>query len=147
MRNTKYLIILVLISACMYTDVIAQRHVYRRGKMTRHYNPETVRTIQGVIENMERIKRSNWYANREGIHITVKTDQEKVTVHLGPAWFINGKIALEEGDTVEVEGSVITYALKEIMIARRIKKGDTELILRDNTGTPAWSGMGIQRQR
>ena len=68
------------------------------GKM---YNPQTVTTIQGTVESpgpqMGRMQHVSW---------VIKTDQGNITVHLGPAWYMNQhQIGLNPGDAVEVTGS------------------------------------------
>jgi hypothetical protein len=72
----------------------------------------------------------------------LKTRKETITVHLGPSWFFNKKIKLHKGDIVEIEGSRISYALRQIIVANKIKKGNLILVLRDEQGTPLWTGKG-----
>ncbi len=106
------------------------------GKM---YNPKTVETISGEVVSVDKItpKKGMSY----GVHITVKTDKETISVHLGPGWFIeNQDIKIEPKDKVEVKGSRITFKGKPAIIAAEVKKGDDILILRDENGFPAWSG-------
>ncbi len=76
-----------------------------------------------------------------GVHIMVKTDQETISVHLGPSWYIeNQDIKIEVGDKVDVKGSRIMFDDSHSMIAAKVKKGDETLTLRDENGFPVWSG-------
>ena len=76
-----------------------------------------------------------------GIHLVLKTDSKTLSVHLGPAWFIDRQnIRIEEGDTIEVKGSKITYEGKPTIIAAEVKKANTVLKLRDKNGFPLWAG-------
>ncbi|HBG92816.1 MAG: DNA-binding protein [Nitrospirae bacterium RIFOXYB2_FULL_43_5] len=105
----------------------------------RMYNPKTVETITGTVESVDKItpmKGMNY-----GVHITVKTDKEAISVHLGPGWYIERlDTNIEKGDKVEVKGSRVTFAGKLAIIAAEVKKGDNVLTLRDSTGIPVWSG-------
>lgn len=106
------------------------------GKM---YDPKTVETLAGEVISVERItpvKRMSY-----GVHAMVKTQKETVSVHLGPAWYIeNQDIKIEPKDKVEIKGSRITFQGKPAIIAAEIKKGNEILKLRDENGFPAWSG-------
>lgn len=106
------------------------------GKM---YNPKTVETISGEVVSVDKITPIKGMSY--GIHITVKTDKETISVHMGPRWFIeNQDIKIEPKDKVEVKGSRITFEGKPAVIAAEVKKGNDILILRDENGFPAWSG-------
>jgi hypothetical protein len=106
------------------------------GKM---YNLKTIVTISGEVVSVDKITPINgmYY----GIHMTVKTDKETISVHMGPGWFIeNQDIKIEPKDKVEVKGSRITFEGKPAIIASDIKKGEETLKLRDEYGFPVWSG-------
>jgi hypothetical protein len=76
-----------------------------------------------------------------GIHLMVKTDKETISVHLGPAWYIeNQDTTIEPEDKVEIKGSRVAFEDEPAIIAVEIKKGDEILVLRDKNGFPAWSG-------
>jgi len=76
-----------------------------------------------------------------GVHLTLKTDKETISVHLGPSWFIERLDArIEKGDTIEVKGARVTVGGKPAIIAVEMKKGDSLLKLRDDAGVPAWAG-------
>ena len=66
---------------------------------------------------------------------------KKVSVHLGPGWYIeNQDIKLEPKDRVEVKGSLINFGGKPAIIAAEVTKGEQMLKLRDENGFPVWSG-------
>jgi len=103
------------------------------------YNPATVETISGEVVNIEQI--TTMKGMDAGIHLQLKTDQETIAVHLGPAWYINRlDDHIEKGNTIEVKGSRVTVAEKPAIIAAEVKKGDALLHLRDARGIPVWSG-------
>jgi hypothetical protein len=76
-----------------------------------------------------------------GVHIVLKTEAETIPVHLGPVWYIeNQDVKIEATDKVEIKGSRITFEGKPAIIAKEVKRGDEVLILRDENGSPVWSG-------
>jgi hypothetical protein len=117
-----------------------------KSQYQRIYNPQTVTTIKGIVEAVEQIIPRGGMSY--GIHLKVKIDEETLSVHLGPAWFIERQdIKIEKDDIIEVKGSKITYDGAPSIIAAEVKKGDTVLRLRDENGFPAWAGMGMGRMR
>jgi len=101
------------------------------------YNPKTVETISGVVEKIEKITPIEGMTL--GIQILLKTDKETVSVHLGPAWYIeNQDYAIEPGDKIEVKGSKCTFQGKPSIMAAEVKKGDNIMKVRDEKGFPFW---------
>jgi hypothetical protein len=109
------------------------------GQYNRLYNPQTVETITGVIEKVDRTTPLRGMG--QGIHLLVKTDQGTTSVHLGPAWFIeNQDIQLKPKDQVQVTGSRVTFQGQPAIIASEVREGDEVLRLRDASGVPVWAG-------
>lgn len=103
------------------------------------YNPKTVETISGEVVSVDKITPMSGMSY--GIHLTLKTEKETISVHLGPGWFIERQdIKIEPKDKVEITGSRITYQGKPAIIAAEVKKGDEILKLRDENGVPIWAG-------
>jgi hypothetical protein len=103
------------------------------------YDPKTVETIRGEVVAVDRITPRKGMSS--GVHVSVKTGTETVSVHLGPGWYLeNQDVKIEPKDTVEVKGSRITFGGKPAIIAQEVEKGDQVLRLRDEGGFPAWSG-------
>ncbi len=106
------------------------------GKM---YNPKTVETISAEVISIDKITPMKGMSY--GVHITVKTDKETISVHMGPGWFIeNQDVKIEPKDKVEIKGSRVTFDGKPAIIASEVKKGEEVLRLRDENGFPVWSG-------
>lgn len=109
------------------------------SQYNRMYNPATVETVSGTVESVDKITPMKGMSY--GVHITVKTDKETVSVHLGPGWYIERlDTKIEKGDKIEVKGSRVTMMGKPAIIAAEVKKGDSVLKLRDENGIPAWAG-------
>ncbi len=106
-----------------------------RGMM---YNPQTVITIQGTVENLESKGR-----RRQQESLIIKTDMGNITVHLGPAWYLNQQqIVLNPGDAVEVTGSKMEMARGTMLVAKEVKVGGKTFQFRDDQGVPLWRGQG-----
>jgi len=103
------------------------------------YDPKTVETITGQVVKVDRITPLK--AMSSGVHMTVKTDGEQISVHLGPGFYVeNQDVKIAPKDKVEVKGSRVTFEGKPAIIAAEVKKGDETLKLRDENGFPMWSG-------
>ncbi|HET7212340.1 MAG TPA: DNA-binding protein [Terriglobia bacterium] len=107
------------------------------GRGTRIYNPANETTVNGTVEEVKTITgRHGW----NGTHLTLKTADKTLDVHLGPATFLKEKgFSVAKGDQVEVTGATATFEDSEALIARKVKKGDKTLALRDARGIPKWS--------
>jgi hypothetical protein len=76
-----------------------------------------------------------------GLHLTLKTEKETISVHLGPEWYLEKQdLKIEPKDRIEVKGSRITFNGKTAIIAREVKRGSDVLKLRDEAGFPVWAG-------
>ena len=105
----------------------------------RIYDPATVETVTGEVVRVDKIVPARGISY--GIHLTLKTDTGTVSIHVGPAWYIENqdtKIAVR--DRIEVKGSRVSFQGKPAVIAAEIRKGDEVLTLRDSLGFPLWSG-------
>jgi hypothetical protein len=109
------------------------------GQYGRMYDPKTVETISGEVVSVDEMRPMKGMSS--GVHLTVKTGTETISVHLGPAWYIaNQDVKISSGDKVSITGSRITFNGKPAIIAAEVKKGDEMLKLRDEGGYPVWSG-------
>ena len=149
-KNTGTLTAVISILILLYaTESFAQRGWKGSGgwgmgtAYGKIYNPKTVETISGEVVSVDKIKPIKGMSY--GVHMTVKTDKETISVHVGPGWYIeNQDIKIEPKDKVEVTGSRITFEGKPAIIAAEVKKGDEILKLRDENGFPVWSGWRRQ---
>jgi len=105
----------------------------------RMYDPAKVETVSGTVEAVTQVvPMKGMYP---AVAVTLKTDKEAISVHLGPEWYISRlDTKIEKGDSIEVKGARTTFSGKPAIIAAELKKGDTTLVLRDVQGIPAWSG-------
>jgi hypothetical protein len=105
----------------------------------RMYDVKAVETISGTVVRIERL--TLMHKMSAGVHMVLKTDAGEISVHLGPAWYIERQeVKLEPGDAVQVKGARVAFQNKPAIIAAEIKKGDAILPLRNDAGVPVWSG-------
>jgi hypothetical protein len=141
------LLVVSILSLLVSIDLVAQQGVNWRGgrgwgmgsTYSRMFNPSTIDTISGEVLRVDAITPMKGMSY--GVHLMVKTDRETLSVHLGPAWYVeNQDTKIEPKDKIEVIGSRITLEGKPVIIAAEVMKGDEVLKLRDKNGFPFWSG-------
>lgn len=105
----------------------------------RLYDTKTIETIKGQVISIDQISPDKNMS--AGIHLLLNTENGNISVHLGPAWYIdNQDIQISKDDNISVTGSRVTYNDSPIIIAKEVVKGDQVLKLRDDNGYPLWSG-------
>jgi hypothetical protein len=152
MRTLAMAVTIIGISVLLPTsDAFAQSFRWRGGggwgaggQYGRLYDAKTVETISGEVTSVQEMTPFKGMGN--GVHLLLKTDKESISVHLGPAWYVERQdTEIAAGDKIEVKGSRITYEGKPAIIAAEIHKGDEVLVLRDANGIPAWAGWRRSR--
>lgn len=138
---------IAVLALCVVTESIAQGGMKWRGSggwgpgghYGRMYDPKSVEIISGRVITVEKITPRTGMSY--GVHATLQSEKETISVHLGPGWYIeNQDVKIEPQDTIEVKGSRVTFAGKPAIIAAEVKKGDELLKLRDESGFPVWAG-------
>lgn len=103
------------------------------------YNPETVVTISGEVQNVE--TRTFGPSGFGLIVLSLKTEEETTLVNVGPEQYISSQgFKFKKGDKIEVKGSKVETRGEKVVLAAEIKKGDKVLKLRDENGQPLWGG-------
>jgi hypothetical protein len=150
-RISFFLVVLSVLSLIFSQQLSAQGSTKGRGMggwgkgsaYNRLYNPRTVETLEGEIISVDKITPVKGMSY--GVHLMLRTDKDTISVHVGPGWYVNRQdLTLKVTDSVEVQGSRITFEGKPAIIAAEIKKDDQTLNLRNENGFPMWSGS---RQR
>lgn len=153
-QNLAALVATLVLGAIVADAQPARQNSPGRGRgagndYSRIYNPETVETVKGQVESVD--KMSPVAGMGQGVHVTVKTDSGEIPVHLGPSWFMEHQdTQIEPKDEIEVTGSRVTFEGKPTIIASEVKKDGGTLRLRDENGRPAWAGWtaaGAERGR
>jgi DNA/RNA endonuclease YhcR with UshA esterase domain len=75
-----------------------------------------------------------------GSHLILKlADGGPIEVHLALTKFVNRyELVFHKGDLLEVKGVKVKFEGVDTIIARKIKRGQDEYLLRDNDGKPLW---------
>jgi outer membrane receptor for ferrienterochelin and colicins len=103
------------------------------------FDPGSITTIAGTVLRVERTVAEAYEAH--GVHLLLEAPGGPITVHLGPLWFFRSlEPRIEAGDWVRVEGSRVRIEGKWILIACRIRRGESEIRFRHANGVPVWSG-------
>ena len=142
--NTAVLTAVLILNFALSADCLAQRGRGGGGwgagsAYNRQYDVTTVEAIRGEISSVDRFMPRQGVS--EGIHLVLATGSESISVHLGPAWFIeNQDEMVVVGDAVVITGSRIVYQGDPAIIAASVEKGEQVLQLRDELGYPVWSG-------
>ncbi len=111
-------------------------HHSQYGRM---YDSNNLTTVSGEVVSVDTFTPRSGMSG--GMHLMLKTDDETLDVHLGPAWYLqNQDIQIQPEDKIEVTGSKVNFAGQPAMMAASVKKGDTTLMLRDDSGFPVWHG-------
>lgn len=101
------------------------------------YDPATKIDVKATVTDVREVPATDMLP---GLHLTVKCDAGTFDVYVGPSDFIKafgGEFAKE--DEVHVIGSRVKGENIDIILAREIDKGEVNLILRDEDGSPYWT--------
>jgi hypothetical protein len=117
MKRTITLIVMISILSFLFgTESFAQQGMKWQGsgnwgpgtQYGRLYNPQTMESISGEVASVDTITPIKGMSS--GVHLVVKTDKETISVHLGPAWYIQRQdMKIVPGDKGEITGSRITF--------------------------------------
>jgi hypothetical protein len=148
MKLSRLVVSVLFIASLVFTTAaIAQHRMHWKGSggwgtgapYARMYDTKTVETISGEVAGIESFTPAKGMG--AGVHLLLKTDKETISVHLGPAWFIESQdLKIEKKDRIVVRGSRIIFQRKPAIIAAEVTKGNEVLRLRDDAGVPVWSG-------
>ncbi len=147
MKLITYAVVIFIIGFLIGNESFAQKEMEWKGsggwgpgtQYGRLYNPQSVESVIGEVISVDAIIPGKGMS--AGVHLIVKTDQESISVHLGPAWYVQRQdLKIIPGDKVEITGSRITFQGKPTIIAAEVRKDEDKLKLRDENGVPLWSG-------
>ena len=99
------------------------------------YDAHTETTIKGTVEEVKLPPKGSEIA-----HLMVKSRSGIVDVYLCPKSFLEDMgLSFSKGEEVAVTGSKITQNNTDIVLARSVEKGNDNVTLRDDKGTPVWT--------
>lgn len=99
-----------------------------------------VHLAKATVQESKEVTLSN---GQQRILLTVKAGDEVLDVYTAPKAFLDMMdTAFAKDDEVDITGSKLKDADgKTIILAREIIKGQNTVVLRDQTGAPAWTWM------
>lgn len=104
------------------------------------YTPSELDKLKGTIQKIMEVVPMEGMA--PGIGLILKDgDGEKVTVHIGPKWFLGDNIGLKRGDRVKIRGSWAEIDGEDVFMGAKIKKGDyfSLKVRLTKNGKPFWT--------
>jgi DNA/RNA endonuclease YhcR with UshA esterase domain len=94
-------------------------------------------TVQGVVQNVQQFYCP--ISGDVGTHLTVKTENGTVEVHVAPTRFLrNNNLSFSIGDQIQVVGSRIIYQGHDAIIARATTRAGQTVAFRQPGGHPLW---------
>jgi|GEM_PF-5279051 hypothetical protein len=122
-------------------------HGFTRGDIKNlyvtKYDPKSEQTINGNVQKILRVQfpDGNCY-----FVAVIQMDTGTILVNLGPVWFADeNNMVVNEGDQVQVVGSLIRTNGRYILIASQLKKDGQSLQLRNQSGSPQWGAPKSQK--
>ncbi len=119
--------------------------IARKDPFAKIYNPESMKKISGEVIKVDQVIPEKGIIAQMQIKLIVFVDRkEPVPVYLGPQWYVAGpdkRSIYKSGDKVTVTGSWITSQTEPFMIATTVTEETRTFRLRQEDGTPIWSGL------
>ncbi|MEO6202105.1 MAG: PRC-barrel domain-containing protein [Nitrospirales bacterium] len=113
------------------------------GIMTRDFNPATVETVDGTVENVNNDLFESGVATTDSlIVLDVKTSSGTERVRVAPDNYLKEQgVEVKEGDKVEVTGSRIMKDGESVIVASKVvlKRNGKVLAVRQDDGSPNWN--------
>ncbi len=107
------------------------------------YSPNMLETVYGDVVSVE--KATSGRGMSYGVHLVVKSDEETLSVRLGPEWYMEDQgFTINPDNKLEIKGYRISDRGEPAIIAAEVKKGDEILKLRDENGLPFWRGRMVR---
>lgn len=106
--------------------------LHRRGKRAKAKTPafdaNTIVAMYGTVTQVER--------QPTGVQLKVQVGARTLVVQLGPADYVDGRMAFATADVVQFTGSSVDIGGQPGVIATEIERQGQRLRLRDDDGTP-----------
>lgn len=115
------------------------------------YNTASEVTVSGTVDDVQQMTGTGsagqtWTCplGWTGTHLMLKTDVGILPVHVGPSAYLAAKnFTIAKGDKLSILGSKVQYRRSDVLVAKRITKGNEVLTLRNSAGFPMWTGFRL----
>jgi hypothetical protein len=109
------------------------------SSFVRLFDSNSVVSVSGTVTKVETFSPRRGMSL--GMRAEVDTGTNRVTVHLGPRWYVQRQdVAIKPRQQVDVTGSDVTIDGRAVLVARQVKTETGTLSLRDAHGIPSWAG-------
>ena len=107
------------------------------GQNVPKYDITREQTVRGVVQEVKDYHCP--VSGTVGTHISIKTSQGDLEVHMAPAKFFKEyDLRISKGDDVVVTGNKVDFNGKPAIVARLVIVGHDIFAFRDETGRPSW---------
>ena len=125
----------ILALAALAMPAWAQRRHYPMSR----YDASAEVTLKGTVTEVKTAECD--MCPHTGTHLMLKTGDKSMEVMLGPTAFLKEHdFTFAKDDEVEVTGAKVKMGDEDQLLARKVKKGEKTLTLRDKSGKPMWAG-------
>lgn len=129
----------VVFAALSGAALAAYQYRQKRNSYAKPFDESKVEEVTGVVSAIEYSDDGDGKENKRGVELLLKTDENEILVHMGPAWYIdNQHKKIEAGEKVTVRGSKLGKDSESLLIAEWIQTGKHMFRLRDSSGHPVW---------
>jgi len=107
---------------------------------TRLYNPKEVEKFKAKVVRLT--ETAPMPGMSPVVALEVREGNQTITVHLCPSWFAKpSETCLKPGDDVSIRGSWAEINGKDVFLAAKVKKGETQefKVRLTKDGTPFWT--------
>ena len=126
-------LLIVLAAAVLLMSWLPGKHLPERAMRFMRIR----RYVSGEVLAVDKVSYGR--GTIHGVHLLLKTAEGKLSVRLGPSWFVdNQRMKVAAHDLIKVAGSRVIYDGKPALIATLVRKGDDRLRLRTDSGIPLW---------
>jgi hypothetical protein len=101
------------------------------------YDTATVITMAATVTETRLVPENQPLA---GLHLMLRSGSEILDCYVGPSDFVKMfDVVFSKGNEIEVIGSKVKFNGWAVVLAREVRRGRINLLLRDKRGVPFWN--------
>jgi hypothetical protein len=111
-----------------------------------HVEQPALTTVDGSVLGVDGQPAERTLARN--VRLRVKPEKgEPVDVDLAPGWYLGEHgLTFSPEERVQIEGTSGTQAGRTVFVARKVRRGQTSVVLRDAEGKPTWTEPARQAE-
>ena len=96
-----WMVFLVIVPVLMAYPSFARERAESTG--SRRFDPKTVETVKGEVVRVHKVASPG--GKGYGVHLTLKTEKETLSIEVGPGWYVEKQpVRIEAKDILEIKG-------------------------------------------